>query len=232
MNTNHKEIEDLLKNDARYDIRQTFGFPFQDFGIFPMGMVFTSLLEKDGQIPGLEYYYHHFINHPDKEIKGGGVEITDEMIKGRVARAWASFIREWHAYYILLETGRESYLSSDEIIRTQELDTKQGIDVYLKNVVNRDKSIKLNIFQDTKNSKKFREIKDTRRVKGQNIPGKTYDIPLGKDNPDTTKSINNWFLLSENYARRITTYFANNYNEAEEHPLQSSIIENFSGVKL
>ena len=83
---------------------------------------------------------------------------------------------------------------------------KQGIDVYLRNKFNLSESGKLDILQATKESVEFRDIKDTRRIKGQDVPGKKEKIKLGTGKyatPDATKEINKWYLLSDSHADKL-----------------------------
>jgi hypothetical protein len=197
-----KEIEHLLKNDTRFDISQTFGLAKkQDFELGFVADTFDKLMFQDTVIPSLATFENTILMQFKVQLSAQNV--TGEEIHGRIARMWASLIREEHAYYLLLETGKKYGLDKNDIIRNPDLDVKKGIDVYLRNKFNLSESGKLDILQATKESVEFRDIKDTRRIKGQDVPGKKEKIKLGTGKyatPDATKQINNWYLLHNDYA--------------------------------
>jgi hypothetical protein len=206
----YKEIESLLKKCEEFKINQTYGHPFVDFNIKMVGKTFESLIGKTAFfLPSLKTLYLKFMFKNSQQFTEQG--IAEQAIYGRVARMWASLVREWHAYYILLEIGNSIYdYDSDDIIRNDTLDTMKGIDIYLINLEKPNTSIKLDIFQSTKRSNQFRKIKDTKRVKDLDIPGNKFQIKLGGDNLETTTQVvNGWYLLKESYAHRIIHYYNN-----------------------
>jgi hypothetical protein len=130
-----------------------------------------------------------------------------KAIYGRIARMWASFIREWHSYFILKEAFD---LDFAEVMRNYDLDFYKGIDVYIKNLNEPTASLKIDVMQDTKRSNKFRRIKDTRRIKGQSIPGVNYRVSLGQGvNTKTIKDVNKdgWYLISNQEVEKIKDKF-------------------------
>tara|TARA_Y100000591_G_C21571870_1_gene563850 strand:- start:74 stop:589 length:516 start_codon:yes stop_codon:yes gene_type:complete len=157
-------------------------------------------------IPSLENLYNNFLSNHSNQFENQ--KVNSKAIYGRVARMWASLVREWHAYYLLLSIGEKFNLNEEVIIRNDELDTHKGIDIYLKNKENKEKSIKLDILQSTKRANFFRYKKDKIRVKDEDIPGSKYKILLGDGYIETTKIINNWYLLDNDYALRIIKYFS------------------------
>ena len=200
-----KKIEDLLRENNDFLINQTFGHPFVDFRISHVGETFEKLINQNTTfIPSLNSLYEIFISNHNEQFKNQ--KVNDKEIFGRVARMWASLVREWHAYYLLLHIGEKYKLDDTDIIRNDELDTYKGIDIYLKNKKIEEESIKLDILQSTRRSNYFRNKKDTIRIKDKDIPGKKYKIYLGKNN-ETTKEIKSWYLLDDDYATRIIVYF-------------------------
>ena len=196
-----KEIEHLLKNDTRFDISQTFGHPKKQDFEFSVGNTFKELMFMDTVIPDLITFKNVIMDKFSDQLYAQNV--PGDEVHGRIARMWASLIREEHAYHLLLETGKKYGLDKTDIIRNPDLDVKKGIDVYLRNKFNLSESGKLDILQATKESVEFRDIKDTRRIKGQDVPGKKEKIKLGTGKyatPDATKQINNWYLLHNDYA--------------------------------
>jgi len=204
----HKDIEEqILKNDE-FLIKQTFGHPFIDFRISHVGETFENLINRGNTfLPSLNSLFHNFKSLHYEQFKNQ--QVNDAAIFGRVARMWASLVREWHAYYLLLHIGKKFRLDKTDILRNDDLDTKKGIDIYLKNKTDKEKSIKLDILQSTKRADHFRNKKDTIRVKDKDIPGIKYKIQLGK-NKETTKELKGWYLLDNDYADRIITYFVEN----------------------
>ena len=204
----HKDIEKQILENNEFSIKQTFGHPFIDFKISHVGETFENLINQGNTfLPSLNSLFHNFKSLHYDQFKNQ--QVTDAAIFGRVARMWASLVREWHAYYLLLHIGKKFELDRTDILRNDELDTKKGIDIYLKNKRDKEKSIKLDILQSTKKAAYFRNIKDTIRVKDKDIPGIKAKIQLGK-NKKTTKELKGWYLLDNDYAERIITYFITN----------------------
>ena len=202
------QIEKLLNNDDRFLISQTFRHPFVDFKISHVGSTFEKLIGGETFVPSLKYLYDKFMSNHSEQFSNQ--KLNDNVIFGRVARMWASLIREWHSYYLLLNIGEKFKFDKTFIIRDDELDTKKGIDILLKNKKKEEKSIKLDILQSTGRANYFRKIKDSIRVKDKDIPGKKYKIFLGS-NKETTKVINGWYLLDDAYAERIIIYYKKYY---------------------
>ena len=200
-----KQIESLLEQNNDFRISQTFRHPFVDFKISHVGETFEKLINSEPFIPSLKTLFYKFMENHSYQFQSQNV--NEAAIYGRVARMWASLIREWHAYYLLLDIGRKYDLDETVIIRNDELDTKKGIDIYLFNERNTSESIKLDILQSTKRASYFRNKKDVLRVKDKEIPGKKYRILLGDSEPETTKVINNWFLLNNNYGDKVIKDF-------------------------
>ncbi len=204
----HKDIEEQILKNNEFLIKQTFGHPFIDFRISHVGETFENLINQGNTfLPSLNSLFHNFKSLHYEQFKNQ--QVNDAAIFGRVARMWASLVREWHAYYLLLHIGKKFRLDKTDILRNDDLDTKKGIDIYLKNKIDKEKSIKLDILQSTKRADHFRNKKDTIRVKDKDIPGIKYKILLGK-NKETTKELKGWYLLDNDYADRIITYFVEN----------------------
>jgi ribosomal protein S13 len=202
----YREIERLLIDDEDFSVKQTLGHPFRVFKIKGVGSIVEELIAKTATfMPPLKLVYKKVLEEDSKSLKDQG--ISSEEIYGRIARMWASLIREWHAYYMILEEGYKFGLNSDIIIRNDILDLVKGIDVYILNEKNKDESFKLDILQSTKRAKEFRDYKDTKHYKDYDIKGKRYQILIGYDMPETTKTVNGWYLLKESYAERIIKYY-------------------------
>ena len=194
-----KEIEHLLKNDARFDISQTFGHPKkQDFEFGFVADTFDKLMFGDTVIPSLATFENTILMQFKTLIKEQNV--PGDEVHGRIARMWAGFTMEQHAYQLLLQIGNE-YGFGNNIISNPELDMKQGIDVYLRNTYDPSRSGKLRIYKDT--AQKWRDLKDKKRPKGHDVSGMFEDVPIGKDTPEHTKEINRWYLLSDNHAHKL-----------------------------
>ena len=202
----YREIERLLKEDNKFNIKQTLGYPFKVFKITGVGSIMEELIAKTATfIPPLHLVYKMVLEKDRVNLEAQ--DISSEEIYGRIARMWASLVREWHAYYMILEEGYKYGLNSDTIIRNDILDLVKGIDVYILNRKYKDESLKLDILQSTKRAKEFRDYKDTKHYKDYDIKGKRYQILLGYDMPETTKVVNGWYLLKESYAERIIKYY-------------------------
>ena len=202
----YREIERLISHDENFGIEQVLKHPFKVFKITGVGTIVEDLIARTATLmPPLQTVYKEVMIRDYKNLRQQ--EITDEEIFGRVARMWASLIREWHAYYMILEKGYEFGLNSDVIIRNDEMDLIKGIDIYLLNEKHKERSIKLDILQSTKRAKEFRDKKDLKLYKDYDIEGQRYQILLGYDMEETTKTVNKWYLLKESYADRIIKYF-------------------------
>jgi hypothetical protein len=199
------KIEQQLKGDPEFDIRQTFGHPFIDFRISFVGSTFESLINEQNGIPSLTCLYKKFkMNYFNQFVDQ---KLKEKYIYGRVARMWASLVREWHAFYLLVYISKPYDFDVTNIVRNDRLDTYSGVDIYLKNPKNINLSIKLDILQSTARANYFRRKKDTFRLKDGDIPGVKYKIYLGDNNKDATKIVNNWYLMREEYASRIIKYY-------------------------
>lgn len=202
----YREIERLISHDENFGIEQVLKRPFKVFKIAGVGTIVEELIAKTATfVPTLKIVYDEVMSRDSKSLYEQGV--SDEEIYGRVARMWASLIREWHAYYLILEKGYNYGYNSDVIIRNDTLDLIKGIDIYLLNKRYEDRSIKLDVLQSTKRAKEFRDLKDKKAYKDYDIKGKRYQILLGHDMKETTKTVNKWYLLREDYAERIIQYF-------------------------
>ena len=211
----YKEIEHLIKNDKSFDIAQVLKHPFKVFKICGVGEIVERLIAKTATfVPSLEVVYNNVMDEDAGNLYAQN--ITDEEIYGRVARMWASLIREWHAYYMILEEGYKYGLNSDVIIRNDVLDLVKGIDILLLNKADEDKSLKLDIFQSTQRAKEFRELKDAKKYKDYDIKGRRCQIQIGYDMEETTKTVNRWYLLRESYAERIIKYFNKTLKDSNE----------------
>lgn len=206
MDLNSEKIESLLINNSDFSINKTFGHPFEDFKISHVGSTFEKLMKNEKTIvPSLDILYSVFMDEYSTQFNK---KLNKEAVYGRVARMWASLIREWHAYYLILEKSKYFSIDPKLIIRNDDLDTLKGVDIYLLNPKNSKDSIKLDILQSTKRSFLFRQKKDKYRIKDADVPGKKYKIFLGEETiPKYTKKINNWYLLSDQAATRIINYF-------------------------
>tara|TARA_R100001244_G_scaffold58818_1_gene49653 strand:+ start:572 stop:1234 length:663 start_codon:yes stop_codon:yes gene_type:complete len=216
-----KEIEHLLKNDTRFDISQTFGLAKkQDFEFGFVADTFDKLMFQDTVIPSLATFENTILMQFKALIKEQNV--PGEEVHGRIARMWAGFVMEQHAYQLLLQTGNEYGFKDTTIISNPELDMKKGIDVYLKNTYNLSDSGKLRIYKDS--AQKWRDLKDKKRPKGNDVLGITENVPVGKDTPEHTKEINRWYLLSDNHAHKLIKKYL---------PVitRSMILENFLGFQ-
>jgi len=202
----YKEIESLLKHNSEFLISLTFGHPFVDFRISHVGSTFEKLMKNEiPVIPSLNILYVAFMDQHSNQFENS---LNQKAIFGRIARMWASFVREWHAYYMILEVSDNFSIDPKLIIRNDDLDTLKGIDIYLYNPKNEKDSIKLDILQSTKRAYFFRQKKDKYRIKDSDIEGIKYQIFLGEETiPKYTKKINNWYLLCDNAALRIVNYF-------------------------
>ena len=195
-----KEIEHLLKNDERFDISQTFGHPKEhDFEFGFVADTFDKLMFGDTVIPSLALFENTILTQFETLIKEQNV--PGDEVHGRIARMWAGFVMESHAYELLLHTGSEYGFGNNIIITNPELDMKQGIDVYLKNIYDPSRSGKLRIYKDS--AQKWRDLKDKKRPKGHDVSGMFEDVPIGSKTPDHTKEINRWYLLSDNHADKL-----------------------------
>ena len=202
----YREIERLLKEDENFNIKQALGHPFRVFKIAGVGSIVEDLIARTATfMPPLKLIHKTVLEKDRANLEAQ--DISDEEIYGRIARMWASLIREWHAYYMILEEGYKHGLNSDTIIRNDILDLVKGIDIYILNKKNEDESLKLDVLQSTKRAKEFRDYKDTKHYKDYDIKGKRYQILLGHDMPETTKVVNGWYLLKESYAERIIKYY-------------------------
>ena len=201
-----KKIEELLLCHTEFKISRTFGHDFVDFNIRDVGKTFENLIGNEEMfIPSLDVLYSKFMTMHGDQFDS---DLSEKAIFGRVARMWASLVREWHAYYLIKETCESIGIDKSLIIRNDDLDTLKGIDIYLKNISRIDNSIKIDILQSTKRASEFRNKKDLYRVKDHDIPGVKYKIALGENTiPKYTKTINQWFLLNNNAALRIAQYF-------------------------
>lgn len=202
----YKEIESLIKHNSEFLISLTFGHPFVDFKISNVGATFEKLMKNETTvIPSLDMLYFAFMDQHSNQF---GSNLSQKAIFGRVARMWASLVREWHAYYLILEKSNNFSINQKLIIRNDDLDTLKGIDIYLYNPKNEKESIKLDILQSTKRAYFFRKKKNEFRIKDSHIAGVKYQIFLGEETiPKYTKKINNWYLLCDSAALRIVNYF-------------------------
>ena len=202
----YREIERLISQDENFGIEQVLKHPFKVFKIVGVGTIVEELIGRTTTfVPLLQTVYDEVMDRDSHNLYQQG--ISDEEIHGRVARMWASLIREWHAYYLILEKGYNYGYNSDVIIRNDTLDLIKGIDIYLLNKKYEDRSIKLDVLQSTKRALEFRDLKDKKTYKDYDIKGKRYQILLGYDMEETTKTVNKWYLLKESYAERIIQYF-------------------------
>lgn len=207
-------IENSLSKNKRFALSQTFGHPFTDFTISHVGETFEKLIDLNSKeiLPDLEKLYKSFMTDFSSQFISQNVN-KDEIF-GRVARMWASLVREWHAYFAIKEEFKKRKIQA-EIIRNDLFDTFKGIDIYIKNKNNPEKSIKVDILQETKKALDFRKKKDNIRIKGEDIPGKTYRVFLGKGHPNETKYLKDvngmeWFLLSDNEVEKIVGEYIKN----------------------
>lgn len=207
-----KKIEELLLSNTEFKINKTFGHEFVDFNIRYVGKTFENLIGNEELfIPSLDVLYAKFMTLHGDQFDS---DLSEKAIFGRVARMWASLVREWHAYYLIQETCASIGIDKRLIIRNDDLDTLKGIDIYLKNTSRKDNSIKIDILQTTKRASEFRNKKDLYRVKDHDIPGVKYKIVLGANTiPRYTKTLNQWFLLNNNAALRIAEYFKKQLNK-------------------
>tara|TARA_R100000808_G_scaffold25031_1_gene60643 strand:- start:2747 stop:3487 length:741 start_codon:yes stop_codon:yes gene_type:complete len=237
----YKQIESLLEKDKRYSIKQTYwnNFPKdtkQDYRQVNLD-IFGLLLEHNKALPYHDLFSRGYRKHPKQSLP---LELHDDVIKGRIARQWASFIREYHAYCMFIQIGRKYGLSEYFIKRNLELDN-MGTDILIENEVIPENSFKIDIFQSTSNSKKFRDKKDTTRKnwkksKGfetdDNIPGIKITIELGLDTEDginNTKEVNKWYLVNEETVENLIKIFTDNYDKKiKSHPLQAQITKEFN----
>ena len=195
-----KEIEHLLENDERFDISQTFGHPKKhDFKFGYVADTFDKLMYGDTVIPTLALFQNTILTQFETLIKEQNV--PDDEVHGRIARMWAGFTMEQHAYQLLLHIGSEYGFKNNNIISNPDLDITKGIDVYLKNQYDLSKSGKLRIYKDS--AQKWRDLKDKDRPKGHHVLGVFEDVPIGNKTPDHTKEINRWYLLSDNHADKL-----------------------------
>lgn len=204
----YKTIEYNLSTNEDFSISQTFGHPFKDFEINNVAYVVDYLISSglDTILPSLNLLYDTYISR-NNDLNSN---LTKEEVFGRIARMWASFVREWHSYY-LLKYLIEKNNYDIEIYRFSTLDTILGIDVYLRRS-DLSKALKIDILQGSRNSLKFRYIKDNFRKKEYGIPGKTLRVILAIDTPDNTKYLEdvngyNWYLLKESKAEDILREF-------------------------
>ena len=123
---------------------------------------------------------------------------------------WASLAREWYAYYRIKEKFKEKNIPA-QVTRNDSLDTFKGIDVYIENKKSPDKSIKLDILQETQRAKQFRAIKDDHRVKDREVPGIKIKILLGSGNKNTLNvpdfDGNDWYLIADSEIENIIQKF-------------------------
>ena len=196
-----QQIENNLSSHRGFSLSQTFGHPFTDFTISHVGKTFEILINTrpDTILPSFELLFKKFMEEHCAQFESQ--QVTEKDIIGRVARMWASLVREWHAYFVIKEKFEERKIRAD-VERTDVLDTMNGIDVYIKNPDHPEKSLKVDILMESRKALLFREKKDHFRQKGENMPGELRRIYLGKDHPDSTKCLSDinghkWFLISD-----------------------------------
>jgi len=201
-------IEKELSEKSGFCLRQTFGHPFKDFKISGVGATFEGLIGNNFNsfLPEFNLLYQRYISENYSQFDWNAV--SEEDVRGRVARMWASLVREWHAFYSVQEYFVGKGLSPNTVIRNDFFDTSKGIDIYIKNENNPDKSIKVDILMDSLNSIRYRETKDLYRQKGGDVPGRLYRLYLGGKFPENTKKIPDrdgieWFLLSDKAVENI-----------------------------
>lgn len=194
-------IEKNLSSHEGFSLSQTFGHPFKDFTISHVGETFEELINTglDTVLPVFDLLFKTFMEGYSSQFESQPV--TEKDVTGRVARMWASLVREWHAYFVIREEFEERKIRAN-VERTDILDTMNGIDVYIENPDNPDRSLKVDILMESQKALLFREKKDRFRQKGGSIPGEVCRIHLGKENPGSTKFLKDingheWFLISD-----------------------------------
>jgi len=209
MKTSEKIIL-LLEADASYSLSQILGYPFEDFRISHVGETFESLIsEKSNKVlPSFDELYGTFISKWGSQFENQNVGPVE--IKGRVARMWASLVREWYAYFRIKEEIETRNIEA-KVERNDRLDTEEGIDVYIKSEKNASNSLKIDILQETKRAQEFRSVKDRLRIKGEGIPGVRMRIFVGKNSPGTrlVRGLDgqDWFLISDSQIESLITEF-------------------------
>jgi hypothetical protein len=205
-----EKIINNLKINSSFCLKQIFGYPFVDFRISHVGETFEELIDDDSAeiLPHFEKVYGTFVSKWGDQFSDQSV--SESAIKGRVARMWASLIREWYAYYRIKEILEKENLNAT-VKRNDNLDTFKGVDVYIENNKDKNKSIKIDILQETRRAKIFRDIKDERRVKDADVPGIKERVFLGSNNKNTLKigDINGdeWYLIEDSEISRILNKF-------------------------
>jgi hypothetical protein len=205
-----QNILNALSCNSSYNLKQVFGHPFVNFRISHVGETFENLIYEESVdvLPSFETLYINFKSKRFQQFTDQ--KVSEGAIKGRVARMWASLIREWYAYYRIKEIFEDTNLNAN-VIRNDELDTFKGVDVYIMNINDLQKSIKIDILQETKRAKTFRSIKDNYRKKDQDVPGINERIYLGSDSNSTKKvpDVNGheWYLISDEEIKKLVTRF-------------------------
>ncbi|MFW6310810.1 MAG: hypothetical protein ACOC1K_01090 [Nanoarchaeota archaeon] len=147
-----KEIENQIKeynleflSIRRNDIEWKYSFP-----IFVTA--FYDLVKENNQIPTQSYFFDFYL---DKFSENSQISELNEnqlgALKARIYRAYPSYVRDIHFSNLVYEKG-----NFNKVIYNLDLDIKEGVDIL---VIENDKKYAVNLFTDTRRSKKARKIK-------------------------------------------------------------------------
>lgn len=166
----------------------------------PFIYAFYNFVAEHNRIPEqLEYwgyYYTHNRNNFSEYIQKNIV-----LLKARCLRAFPSFVRDIHFYYILQESNQFA-----EVKYHPKIDIEYGIDFVVKY---RGKRFGINCFINTRRSKKGRGKKAFRHEPVDKIT--LVDLPV---NFDGCKTCGQFFLYSQRELHQLISILSKNFSSS------------------
>lgn len=172
----------------------TYFYPFQKF-FLQQTLLANKLLSHNSFATQYEAHHTKILN--ETYIQVHNKNYSGEGLKSHIQRTYPSLIRDFHFYYLLIESGQFK-----EVKYCYDLDTKQKIDIAL--ITQDDKQINLRLFVDTPKSKFYYEQKNNAKDKS------TFDLPLRFG--EAFKTPNGYYLYTRKHVKMILNENATHVN--------------------